>query len=363
MADNVTLNSMSGGSVVATDDSGTGHVQIVKLAYSADGDRTHVDADANGLKVSAGSVVPGTSATSLGKAEDAAHSSGDTGVAVWGVRNDSLSTTFTSGNGDYSPFAVNSGGAVYVVASSAGLAVNDNGGSLTVDGSVSITGTPSVSVSNTPAVSQSGSWTVSIGNNPTVNVSGAVPLGSPITSYIPIAAENPSGQAASLKVNPSGALTVVGPTTAGSAITDVVPVAGRDSAGNALEVSVDGDGGVIAGYGTSTVMGKYISTGSSAPPDEMTFTSVPSTLIAMYVSNTGTNVAYVKVWDTTSGAIGTTAPNFTFAVPPSTTQTIDFPSGAHFMFGIWVGFTAGPGDYDTTTVGADEVIANVLYIE
>jgi hypothetical protein len=51
MADDVTLNSMSGGSVVATDDSGTGHVQLVKLAYSADGSRTHVDADTDGLKV------------------------------------------------------------------------------------------------------------------------------------------------------------------------------------------------------------------------------------------------------------------------------------------------------------------------
>jgi hypothetical protein len=42
---------MTGGPVVATDDSGTGHVQLVKLAYSADGSRTHVDADTDGLKV------------------------------------------------------------------------------------------------------------------------------------------------------------------------------------------------------------------------------------------------------------------------------------------------------------------------
>lgn len=51
MADDVTLNSMSGGPVVATDDSGTGHVQIVKLAYSANGSRTPVEADINGLRV------------------------------------------------------------------------------------------------------------------------------------------------------------------------------------------------------------------------------------------------------------------------------------------------------------------------
>jgi hypothetical protein len=51
MADNVTLNSMSGGAVVATDDTGSEHVQIVKLAYSADGSKTHLPADVNGLLV------------------------------------------------------------------------------------------------------------------------------------------------------------------------------------------------------------------------------------------------------------------------------------------------------------------------
>jgi hypothetical protein len=48
---------MSGGQVVATDDSGTGHVQIVKLAYSADGSRTPITADTNGLKVNVGNTV------------------------------------------------------------------------------------------------------------------------------------------------------------------------------------------------------------------------------------------------------------------------------------------------------------------
>jgi hypothetical protein len=52
MADNVTLNSMSGGAVVATDDTGTAHVQIIKLAISADGSATVIPADATyGLDV------------------------------------------------------------------------------------------------------------------------------------------------------------------------------------------------------------------------------------------------------------------------------------------------------------------------
>jgi hypothetical protein len=64
MADDVTLNSMSGGAVVATDDSGTGHVQIVKLAYSADGDRTHIPATAAGLAViERGATIASTSAS------------------------------------------------------------------------------------------------------------------------------------------------------------------------------------------------------------------------------------------------------------------------------------------------------------
>lgn len=64
------------------------------------------------------SITPGTAAANLGKAEDAAHVSGDTGVAVWGVRNDTLSTTFGA-NGDYYPLATTSRGAVYITANTA----------------------------------------------------------------------------------------------------------------------------------------------------------------------------------------------------------------------------------------------------
>lgn len=45
--------------------------------------------------------VPGTGATNLGKAEDAAHTTGDTGVFALGVRNDTLADT-TNTNADYS---------------------------------------------------------------------------------------------------------------------------------------------------------------------------------------------------------------------------------------------------------------------
>lgn len=44
-------------------------------------------------------------------AEDSVHATGDKGLAVWGVRNDTLSS-ITSADGDYSPFAVGQSGEV-----------------------------------------------------------------------------------------------------------------------------------------------------------------------------------------------------------------------------------------------------------
>ena len=55
----------------------------------------------------------GTSATSLGKAEDAVAASGDTGVFILGVRRDAL-TTSASAAADYNEVAVNRFGAQYV---------------------------------------------------------------------------------------------------------------------------------------------------------------------------------------------------------------------------------------------------------
>ena len=62
--------------------------------------------------VDVASVVPGTGATNLGKAEDAVHSSGDVGVMSLAVRNDA--GTALAADGDYIPVMVNGVGSVYV---------------------------------------------------------------------------------------------------------------------------------------------------------------------------------------------------------------------------------------------------------
>ncbi len=67
-------------------------------------------------------AVPATGANGLvvrvvdlTKPEDAAHVSGDAGVLVLTVRNDNAATALSDTNGDYTPVAVDSRGAVFVV--------------------------------------------------------------------------------------------------------------------------------------------------------------------------------------------------------------------------------------------------------
>lgn len=54
------------------------------------------------------SIIPGTGATNLGKAEDGAHTSGDVGVMVLGVQNASP-TNLAGSAGDYEPFQISDG--------------------------------------------------------------------------------------------------------------------------------------------------------------------------------------------------------------------------------------------------------------
>jgi hypothetical protein len=69
--------------------------------------------------------APGTSATALGKAEDAAHGSGDTGVASLAVRRDSP-TSGASANGDYATLNVDANGRLYTTATT-GTGATDTG--------------------------------------------------------------------------------------------------------------------------------------------------------------------------------------------------------------------------------------------
>lgn len=109
MADNT---AQDGTNTIATDDIGGVHFQKVKVMFGPSDTATAVEA-AVGLPTNVLGVVAGTGATNLGKAEDAAHSSGDVGVAVLAVRKDTA-TALAGTDGDYAPLEVDAAGSLHV---------------------------------------------------------------------------------------------------------------------------------------------------------------------------------------------------------------------------------------------------------
>ncbi len=139
MADNVQFQSNqlatpASGTTVSTDDTPSGHVQRVKIAYSADGSDVLVEADANGLRVNNGAHLD-----ALSVHMDNADVGLATKSAIYGFN--------SGGAGSFEPVKVTPSGALTVE-------IDDGGGSITVDGTV--------------AATQSGSWSVA--------VSGELPL-------------------------------------------------------------------------------------------------------------------------------------------------------------------------------------------
>ncbi len=230
MADNLTttttVSTIPSGTVIATDEISSAHVQIVKLMDGTDGGSGRIGGDAaNGLDVdvtrvsgtvtvgdggstisvddggssltvdgtvtvtdgsgsltvdgtvtanlAAGtnnigdvdvlSVIPGTTATALGKAEDAGHTTGDTGVMTLAVRNDTPGA-LAGTDLDYAPLQVNAAGALRVDASAVAVPVTDNGATLSVDdgaGSLTVDGTVTI---------QDGGNTITVDGTVTANL-------------------------------------------------------------------------------------------------------------------------------------------------------------------------------------------------
>jgi hypothetical protein len=79
------------------------------------------------------SVITGTGATNLGKAEDVAHTTGDTGVMMLGVRNDGGSA-LAGTDGDYIPLSTDSSGALRVTGGGGGTEYTEGDTDSTITG-------------------------------------------------------------------------------------------------------------------------------------------------------------------------------------------------------------------------------------
>jgi len=82
------------------------------LFFQMSGGVEIIEVNADG-SINIGSIIPGVGASDLGKAEDAAHATGDTGVQLLAVRNDTLASLVDT-DGDYASLQVDADGALYV---------------------------------------------------------------------------------------------------------------------------------------------------------------------------------------------------------------------------------------------------------
>jgi hypothetical protein len=127
MADDIAVTPGSG-ATIAADEISSVKYQRVKLIHGADGVNAGDVATGNPLPVTlansgtlatvttvgtvsavtaVGTITPGTAASSLGKAEDAAHTSGDVGVMALAVQK--ATPADQGADGDYSPILMDSG--------------------------------------------------------------------------------------------------------------------------------------------------------------------------------------------------------------------------------------------------------------
>jgi hypothetical protein len=322
VADNIELNSGSGGATIRTDDDGSFHWQYVKLAFGADNTQTIVSAS-NPIPVD---MYAGGSATALGGGVEA-------GALLVTIASDSTGV----------------------------LSVDDNGGSLTVDNAaLSVTGGGTeasalrVTLANdsTGVVSiddNSGSLTVDNGGTFAVQVDAALPAGTnPIgklaaNSGVDIGDVDVLTLPSNTFVAEDGALglgvllqgddgtdrkNINVDSTTGDVQVDVTNTVTVDATGQGdIPITLDGEA-VTANLGaTDNAVLDSIDAAVNEQPSshyrnidanaESEIKGSAGTLYWLHVVNLTAAVAYVHLYDQVAASVtpGTTTPNYTFPVP------------------------------------------------
>lgn len=307
------------------------------------------------------SVIPGTGATNLGKAEDAAHSSDDVGVMALAVRKATTPADRSAGatDGDYEPLQVDGNGRLYTQA----VLYNSSGTELTAD----TQGTQDGALGTITSVT---------GSMALLRASAAAPTGvsADDDAVLPWALRNGS-LVANLAVGGTlvGALDDAAFTPGTSA---VIPV-GFQADETATDSVDEGD----AGAARMTLDRKQIVTAQPHAAGGLSiFRSIDldeteeevkasaGCVYAMWVTNTATATRFIKFYNATAAnvTVGTTTPVITIGIPGNTSDDIagNFgPGGLGITFdtAISVAATTAVADADTGAPAANDVIVNIFY--
>lgn len=276
--------------------------------------RVTVASDSTGNIATIGtSVTPGTSAAHLGKAEDGAHTTGDTGVMMLAVRQ-STSTDLSAGatNGDYEPLQVDANGRLWGIVNQdqiAGTAVAVNNGTASA-------GTQRVTIASD-----------STGNIATIGTSvtpgtGASNLGK---------AEDAAHTTADVGVMALG-VRAAAPTdrSAGPTDGDYEPFATNEVGAVWVSVTPSANGGASTLNSTSSDGGTALTNSAQA------IKASAGTLKGYYIYNPNASAQFVQFYNTASGSVtvGTTNPLFMLTIPATSAANLWMTDGIAFSTAI-----------------------------
>jgi hypothetical protein len=394
VADDVTLNTMTGGSVVATDEITNRHFQKMKMTFGADGTATDVSAS-NPYPVTVISIAAGDNNIGNVDIVSSALPSGAATSALQTTGNTALSAIQTA------------------------VEIIDNAISGT-EMQVDIVSMPSVAVNNFPAgflAAQSGSWTVSITGSVAVTgtfwqatqpVSNAGTFATQVTSIaagdnnignvdvvtlpaLPAGTNNigdvdvltlpalPTGSNVIGAVTQSGTWNV-GTVTTLTGITNALPAGtnaiGKLAANSGVDIgdvdvtSISAGSNLIGDVGLQgrTTGGLSIFRSIDLDETEEEVKGSAGTLYSIDAMNMTASVLYLKIYDNTAAGttVGTTTPVLTYVLPTNGDtngcgMVKNIPQGLAFATGITVAVTTGLADNNTGAPAANAAIVNLGY--
>lgn len=271
------------------------------------------------------SVIPGVGASNLGKAEDNAHASGDTGVMVLAVRRD-VASSGVGADGDYTALSVDSNGALRTVVSGSGdatAAKQDLQTALltTMDTDTSTIAGALIEASSVPTGTDLGLPAMFVRDDALSD------LGVTDGDFTPAS------------VNQRGAVWV------------------------ALDTVLDATNDAIA-IGSKAGQGFSVARNIDVDESEDAVKASEGTLLGYYFANLhASSWRYLRFYnDTTANVtVGTTTPVLTIPLPAASAGHIWLGEGIPFDTAITVAATTGVGDTDTGAPGANEVVCNTFY--
>jgi hypothetical protein len=291
-----------------------------------------------------------------GFAEDAAATSGDTGVQILAVRQDTLASS-TSTDGDYASVKVNNVGRVYTSATvDAALPAGSNViGALTANQSVNVAQINGV----TPLMGSGATGTGS--HRVTIATDGQGQL-----------VDNAAFTDGTTRVDVAG---FIFDETAGTALTENDVAAARvDSKRAIVMVTEDGttrgqrqavnsSGGASVTIQTHTSGGPSLARVAAAASTNATSTKASAGQVYGWtLINTSAAYKFVKFYNKASApTVGTDTPVFTIPVPASSGVNIEYSTGIPFATGIAWAITNLVADSDTTAVSANDVHGFIIY--